>query len=190
MSVKEVQTHKNYAHNPNFAFKCQRCEKAFSGEANLNIHITHMHKDCHVCLKEFPTVFDVRDHFKKEHPELCLDPMFPFAFDSDSFLTIKKEIKEEFKEEIQDESSFCKNIKIEDQTFEMEKLRQSYEVLKKEYEKSLADNLSLMSDNLNLKSEIVSLKSENGSLKSQTQHLELELSTVKEQLMTTKQNHI
>ena len=190
VSLKEAQTHKNYAHNPNFAFKCTRCEKAFSGEANLKLYVSKKHKDCHVCLKEFPTIYDVRDHFKKEHPELCLDPIFPFAFDSDNFLPIKKEIKEECKEEIQDESSFCKNIKIEDQTLEIEKLRQSYEMLKKDHGKSLADNLSLMSENLNLKSEIVSLKSENGSLESRNQYLELELSTVKEQLMTMKQNYI
>ena len=111
---------------------------------------------------------------KEQHAELCFDPNFPFAFDSDNFVPIKKDIKDEIKEEIQDELPLY-NVKTEDQTFEIEKLRQSNEALKKELEQSLSRN-----DHL---------ESENTSLKSQNQSLALRLSYVEEELTKMKQYH-
>ena len=87
-----------------------------------------------------------------------------------------QEIKDEVKEKIKDERErpLC-NIKTEDQTFEIEKLCQSYEAIKKELEQSL--------------SRIDHLESENSSLKSQNQSLALTLSSVEGELMKMKQNH-
>ena len=149
------------------------CETAFTGEFNLKMHTGSIHKKCHICGKKFPTIQQVQEHLKEQHTEQCFDSNFPFAFDSDNIVQIKKEIKEEVKEEIENEVPLCK-VKTEDQTFEIEKLRQSYEGLQKEHEQSLA--------------EIISLKEENDSLKSQNQSLTLKLS-VQDELKTMNDNH-
>ena len=174
VTKKELKIHDNYAHNPFYTFKCSMCETAFTGEFNLKMHTGSIHKKCHICGKKFPTIQQVQEHLKEQHTEQCFDSNFPFAFDSDNIVQIKKEIKEEVKEEIENEVPLCK-VKTEDQTFEIEKLRQSYEAIKKELEQSL--------------SRIDHLESENSSLKSQNQSLALTLSSVEGELMKMKQNH-
>ena len=120
-SKGNLDSHKRRVHT-NAKIKCNLCEKAFTGLRNLTHHKSAAHKSNGLCSIESA----------KAHLE---DKELPFTFDSDNFLSIKKEIKEE----IQDDPSFCKNIKTEDQTFEIEQLRQSCEVLKKELEQSLTE---------------------------------------------------
>ena len=168
LTKRKLEDHVNYAHNPIFAFKCHRCETAYTGEYNLIHHMSMKHRDCPICGKVFTRMEDLKAHFEEQHPELCNKPNLPFAFDSDNFLSVKKEIKEE----ISDETLVCNKIKLEDQTFEMEKLRQSNEALKKELEQRLTENTNLVL--------------ENDSLKSQNQSLTLKLSSL-EELMKLKE---
>ena len=169
LTSKELESHDNFAHNPNFAFKCAYCETAYTGKYNLKLHYSQKHKLCPICKQEFPTIDEVYEHFKRLHPEFYQYPDSPFAFDSDNILSIKKEIKQE----VQDEVSFCKNIKTEDQSVEIEQLRQSYEALKKEHEQSLSD--------------ISSFKLEIDLLKNQNESLTQKLSSVQEELKTIKE---
>ena len=160
-SLKRLTAHVKYAHDKVFESKCDKCETAFS------MDYSNKHKECGFCGKSFNYMYDARSHVQKAHLEPSLDPKFVFAFDSDNSLSMKKEIKEEVLD-IQGEVSFCNIIKTEDQTLEIEKLRQSYEALKKKLEQSLTENDSL--------------RLENDSLAQK-------LSSVKEELMTMKENH-
>ena len=155
---------------PEKSYKCKYCvsdEKTFQIKTLFKYHLKKEHgRDflCRKCDESFVDQKSLGEHLSA----FCNNQKI------DSSIQKKKVAKRESKE-IPNESSFCKNINIEDQTFENEKSRQSYEAIQKELEQSLSRN-----DHL---------ESENASLKSRNQSLALRLSSVEEELMKMKQNH-
>ena len=112
-SLRKRSSVKNFDGNDNLGTQRKHLDKTYDGDVN-----------------------DVQGDIVQDAERSSPDANFPFTFDSEKCVTVKKEIKQEFQNDNSSHIELCNNIKTEDQSEEIRRLNQMIVDLTEKFEQS------------------------------------------------------